>query len=45
MVNHVHILIYPEAALSRITKAVENFSAPQANALIGRTGAFWQDDS
>ena len=27
MVNHVHILIYPKAKLSRITKAVKNFSA------------------
>ncbi len=46
MVNHVHILIYPEAKLSRITKAIKNFSARQANALLGRTGQpFWQDES
>jgi putative transposase len=46
MVNHVHILIYPQASLSRITKAVKNFSARQANALQGRTGQpFWQDES
>jgi putative transposase len=46
MINHVHILIYPEAKLSRITKAVKNFSARQANAILGRTGQpFWQDES
>ena len=46
MVNHVHILIYPQARLSRITKAVMNFSARQANAILGRTGQpFWQDES
>ncbi len=46
MANHVHILIYPAAKLSRITKAVKNFSARQANAILGRTGQpFWQDES
>ena len=46
MINHVHISIYPEAKLSRITKAVRNFSARQANAILGRTGQpFWQDES
>jgi REP element-mobilizing transposase RayT len=46
MMNHVHILIYPRAKLSRITKAVKNFSARQGNALLGRTGQpFWQDES
>jgi hypothetical protein len=46
MVNHVHISIYPEARLSRIAKAIENYSARQANAILGRTGLpFWQDES
>ena len=46
MANHVHILIYPRAKLSRITKAVKNFSARQANTILGRTGQpFWQDES
>jgi putative transposase len=46
MVNHVHILIYPETSLSRITKAIKNYSARQANAILGRTGLpFWQDES
>ena len=46
MINHVHLLIYPQAKLSRITKAIKNFSARQANAILGRTGEpFWQDES
>jgi len=46
MVNHVHILIHPEAKLSRITKAIKNYSARQANAILGRTGQpFWQEES
>ncbi|MCX6628176.1 MAG: transposase [Candidatus Solibacter sp.] len=46
MANHVHILIYPEAQLSKITKSIKNFSARQANAILGRMGQpFWQDES
>jgi REP element-mobilizing transposase RayT len=46
MSNHIHILIYPEADLSRITKAIKNFSARGANTILGRTGQpFWQDES
>jgi REP element-mobilizing transposase RayT len=46
MVNHVHILIHPEAPVSRITKAIKNFSAREANAILGRTGLpFWQAES
>jgi type I restriction enzyme R subunit/putative DNA methylase len=46
MVNHLHILIHPEARLSRITRAIKNYSARQANAILGRTGQpFWQDES
>jgi putative transposase len=46
MANHVHILIYPEATLSRITKAIKSLSAHQANAILGRSGhRFWQDES
>ncbi len=45
MVNHVHILIWPQAKLSRITKSIKNFSARQANAILGLTGQpFWQDE-
>ena len=46
MVHHVHILIYPEARLSRIAEAVKNHAARQAHAILGRTGSpFWQDQS
>jgi putative transposase len=46
MINHVHILIYPKALMSRITKAIKSYSARQANATLGRTGLpFWQDES
>lgn len=46
MINHVHILIYPKCDLSKITKSIKNFSARQANAILGRTGQpFWQDES
>jgi len=46
MLNHVQILIHPEARLSRITKAIKNHSARLANAILGRTGQpFWQDES
>jgi putative transposase len=46
MANHVHILIYPKATLSRITKSIKNFSARYANVILGRTGQpFWQDES
>ena len=45
-VNHVYILICPEAALWRITKTIKSFSARRANALLGRAGQpFWQDKS
>ena len=46
MVNHLHILIYPETDLSRITKAIKSFSARRANTILGRSGQpFWQDES
>ncbi len=46
MVNHVHILVNPRASLQRITKAIKNYSARQAKAVLGRTGQpFWQDVS
>ena len=46
MVNHVHILMHPRCNLSRITKSIKNFSARQANSILGRTGQpFWQDES
>jgi REP element-mobilizing transposase RayT len=45
MANHVHVLIQPKAALSKITKSIKSFSARQANAILGRTGPFWREES
>jgi putative transposase len=46
MINHVHILISPKTELRRITRSIKNFSARQANAVLGRTGQpFWQVES
>jgi REP element-mobilizing transposase RayT len=46
MSNHTHLLIYPDADLSRITRAIKNFSARAANKILERTGQpFWQDES
>jgi REP-associated tyrosine transposase len=46
MPNHVHILIYPNAGLPRITRAIKGYSARRANELLGRPGQpFWQDES
>ncbi len=46
MSNHVHILIWPKAELSKITKAIKGFTSRKANCLLGRTGEkFWQDES
>jgi REP element-mobilizing transposase RayT len=46
MANHVHLLFLPNAALSRITKALKNSTSLRANALLGRTGSpFWQRES
>ena len=46
MINHVHILIYPKVPLPKITKAIKNYSARQANVILGRTGQpFWHDES
>lgn len=46
MANHIHILIFPNAPLAKITKSVKGFSAKKANKILNRTGeAFWQDES
>jgi len=46
MVNHVHILIEPRAALPRIMKSIKTFSAKRANEILERIGEpFWQDES
>jgi REP element-mobilizing transposase RayT len=46
MANHVHVLLNPLKPLWKITRAVKNMSAGEANQVLGRTGnSFWQDES
>ena len=45
MCNHVHLLIDPRAGMARITKSIKNYSAREANRILGRTGPFWQMES
>jgi len=46
MINHVHLLIQPKTGLSRINQSIKNYSARQANNLLGRKGEpFWQPES
>jgi REP element-mobilizing transposase RayT len=46
MPNHVHVLIsvLPGMQLGLIVSSWKRFTARQANRLLGRAGAFWQDD-
>jgi putative transposase len=46
MPNHVHVLItvLPDFPLGSIVGSWKWYTARQANKLLGRTGAFWQDD-
>ena len=46
MPNHVHLLITPRVAVSKITHALKRFTAREANRVLGLTGQrFWQDES
>ena len=46
MANHVHVLLTPHAALSRITEAIKGYTAQKANEVLNRTGKrFWQEES
>ena len=46
MANHVHVILFPDASLQRITKAIKGYSGHQANQILGRTGQrFWQHES
>lgn len=46
MPNHVHALLTPSPGhrLAAIVQGWKGFSAKEANALLGRTGTFWQAD-
>ena len=46
MSNHVHVLVWPEVFLERITKSIKGFTAREADRILNRTGErFWQDES
>ncbi len=46
MPNHVHILITPLIAVSKLMHSLKLYTAAQANQLLSRTGQpFWQDES
>jgi len=46
MPNHVHLLILPKVALSKITHWIKGRTAREANHLLGRAGVpFWQHES
>ena len=48
MPNHIHVVVRPELpwTLSQILKSWKNFTALEANKLLGRAGRhFWQSES
>jgi putative transposase len=46
MSNHVHLLIFPLAAIPRITRVLKGYTARKINVVLNRTGeALWQDES
>ena len=46
MSNHLHILVWPKALLSSITRSIKGYTGRECNKLLGRTGEkFWQDES
>jgi len=46
MPNHVHLLFTPLAgfSLSKIMKSLKEYTAKEANRILGREGQFWQED-
>jgi len=46
MANHVHLLILPKVAPSRVMQTLKGYTAREANKFLGRTGQrFWQAES
>ena len=46
MPNHVHLLLSPHVAPTKLLKSVKNFSARRANEILARKGnPFWQSES
>jgi type I restriction enzyme R subunit/putative DNA methylase len=46
MSNHVHLLLLPKIAPSRLLQSLKGAAAREANRILGRTGeTFWQAES
>ncbi len=46
MANHVHVLLLPRVAPTRLLQSLKGVTAREANLLLGRTGeSFWQRES
>jgi putative transposase len=45
MPNHVHLLVTPRVTSRFWLGPLKGFTAYAANRILGRTGAFWQDES
>ena len=45
MPNHVHLLLTPRVMLAECLRSLKGYTASKANKLLGRHGAFWQDES
>jgi len=46
MPNHVHLLITPLEAVSKLMQSLKRFTAREGNRMLGLTGQpFWQDES
>jgi putative transposase len=45
MANHVHVLVEPHVAVTRLLQCIKGFSAREANRVLDRTGEpFWQSE-
>ena len=45
MSNHVHLLVTPNVPLPKLTGTLKSYTATQANAFLGRSGAFWAEET
>src|SRR5713226_10209965 len=45
MPNHVHLLVTPQVTARQWLGPLKGFTGHVANRLVGRSGAFWQDES
>jgi len=45
MPNHIHLLVTPQVTARQWLGPLKGFTGHAANRLLGRSGAFWQDES